>query len=89
MGDHLDLLLSLIHIVLALGALRAEGLPLFSARGRSLASPRVCCRKIHYDGFRAGKYWYSDSYDNFATWTTLSHIQCFGSTPGRRSDTYP
>ncbi|SOD83059.1 Glycosyl hydrolases family 43 [Streptomyces sp. 1222.2] len=30
--------------------------------------------RIYYDGYRAGKYWYSDSYDNFATWSTPTEV---------------
>ncbi|MGW7499922.1 glycoside hydrolase family 43 protein [Streptomyces luteogriseus] len=30
--------------------------------------------RIYYDGYRAGKYWYSDSYDNFATWSAPTEV---------------
>ena len=30
--------------------------------------------RIYYDGYSAGKYWYSDSYDNFATWSTPTEL---------------
>ncbi|WP_037683543.1 glycoside hydrolase family 43 protein [Streptomyces griseus] len=30
--------------------------------------------RIYFDGYRDGKYWYSDSYDNFATWSTRTEV---------------
>jgi hypothetical protein len=30
--------------------------------------------RIYYDAYGAGKYWYSDSYDNFATWSTPTEL---------------
>ncbi|MFF3737131.1 glycoside hydrolase family 43 protein [Streptomyces sp. NPDC002566] len=30
--------------------------------------------RIYFDGYREGKYWYSDSYDNFATWSTRTEV---------------
>jgi hypothetical protein len=30
--------------------------------------------RIYFDGYREGKYWYSDSYDNFATWTPKKEL---------------
>lgn len=30
--------------------------------------------RIYFDGYRAGKYYYSDSYDNFATWTAPAEL---------------
>jgi hypothetical protein len=30
--------------------------------------------RIYFDGYSAGKYWYSDSYDNFATWSTPTEL---------------
>lgn len=30
--------------------------------------------RIYYDAYGAGQYWYSDSYDNFATWSTPTQL---------------
>jgi hypothetical protein len=30
--------------------------------------------RIYFDAYRDGKYWYSDSYDNFATWTPRKEL---------------
>jgi hypothetical protein len=30
--------------------------------------------RIFFDGYTAGKYWYSDSYDSFATWSTPTEL---------------
>ncbi|MFI7294647.1 glycoside hydrolase family 43 protein [Streptomyces sp. NPDC050121] len=30
--------------------------------------------RLYFDGYRDGKYWYSDSYDNFATWSPRTEV---------------